>query len=74
MAPSNRFKLISALPDFFTRNSRGSEIAISADGRFLYASNRGYDSIAIFGVDQAGGRLKGGTNTKSPSSISTHSE
>lgn len=57
MAPSNRFKLISALPDFFTRNSRGSEIAISADGRFLYASNRGYDSIAIFGVDQAGGRL-----------------
>jgi 6-phosphogluconolactonase len=51
------FQLLSALPNYFTGNSRASEIAISADGRFLYASNRGYDSIAMFGVDQADGRL-----------------
>jgi 6-phosphogluconolactonase (cycloisomerase 2 family) len=51
------FQFLSALPDFFTGNSRGSEIAISADGRFLYASNRGYDSIAMFEVEQTDGRL-----------------
>jgi 6-phosphogluconolactonase (cycloisomerase 2 family) len=50
------FQLVSALPDTFTGNSRGSEIAVSADGRFVYASNRGYDSIAIFAIG-ADGRL-----------------
>jgi 6-phosphogluconolactonase (cycloisomerase 2 family) len=44
------FQFVSALPDFFTPNSRASEIAISANGHFLYASNRGYDSIAMFAV------------------------
>jgi 6-phosphogluconolactonase (cycloisomerase 2 family) len=53
------FQALSALPDFFTGNSRGSEIAISANGHFVYASNRGYDSIAMFGVDQSDGRLLG---------------
>ena len=51
------FQVLSALPDTFTGNSRGSEIEISLDGRFLYASNRGHDSIAIFSVDQASGRI-----------------
>lgn len=48
------FQLVSALPDTFTGNSRGSEIAVSADGRFVYASNRGYDSIAIFAIGTDG--------------------
>ncbi|PXA86949.1 hemagglutinin [Nostoc sp. 3335mG] len=51
------FQIVSALPDSFTANSRGSEIAISNDGRFLYASNRGHDSVAIFAIDQGSGRL-----------------
>jgi len=51
------FQVLSALPDTFTGNSRGSEIEISSDGRFLYVSNRGHDSIAIFSVDQASGRM-----------------
>jgi len=51
------FQLVSALPDSFTGNSRGSEIAVSADGRFVYASNRGYDSVALFATDSASGRL-----------------
>lgn len=39
--------------------SEGScaDIEISADGRFVYASNRGHDSIAIFSVDQNTGAL-----------------
>jgi 6-phosphogluconolactonase len=51
------FQIVSALPDTFTGNSRGSEVAVSADGRFVYASNRGHDSIAIFAIDHATGRL-----------------
>ncbi|UJW31457.1 lactonase family protein [Saccharothrix sp. AJ9571] len=35
-----------------------AEIAISKDGRFVYASNRGEDTIATFGVGAAGAQLK----------------
>jgi 6-phosphogluconolactonase (cycloisomerase 2 family) len=52
------FQVLSALPQEFTGNSRASEIQIDAEGRFLYASNRGCDSIAVFGVDTASGRLE----------------
>jgi 6-phosphogluconolactonase len=51
------FQIVSALPDGFTGNSRGSEIAVSGDGRFVYASNRGYDSIAVYAIDPASARL-----------------
>ena len=52
------FQIIPTLPESFTGNSRASEIAISADGRFVYASNRGFDSIATFAVDPANGWLR----------------
>lgn len=51
------FQIVSSLPETFTGNSRASEIGVSPDGRFLYASNRGYDSIAIFSVQPETGRL-----------------
>jgi len=51
------FQIVSSLPDTYTGNSRASEIAVSADGRFVYGSNRGYDSVAVFSVDQGTGRL-----------------
>ncbi|MFC4387223.1 lactonase family protein [Gracilibacillus marinus] len=41
---------ISTLPGDFTDNSQGSAIHISSDGKFVYAGNRGHDSIAIFKV------------------------
>ena len=44
------FQIIPTLPQSFTGDSRGSEIAVSADGRFVYASNRGFDSVAVFAV------------------------
>jgi 6-phosphogluconolactonase (cycloisomerase 2 family) len=50
------FQLISALPEDFTGNSRAAEIAVSDDGRHVYASNRGSDTIGAFAV-QANGRL-----------------
>lgn len=51
------FQVLSTLPDTFVQNSRAAEIAVSADGKFVYASNRGQDSIAIFALDQNNGRL-----------------
>jgi 6-phosphogluconolactonase len=45
------------LPDTFIGFSRASEIELSTDGRFVYASNRGHDSIDVFVVDAATGRL-----------------
>ncbi|MBM4057297.1 MAG: lactonase family protein, partial [Planctomycetes bacterium] len=34
-----------------------AEIAIHPSGKFLYGSNRGHDSIAIYAIDDASGRL-----------------
>jgi 6-phosphogluconolactonase len=34
-----------------------AEIAVAPSGRFVYGSNRGHDSIAIFGIDPASGML-----------------
>ncbi|MHC4042196.1 lactonase family protein [Bradyrhizobium sp. 23AC] len=50
-------QVVSAVPDTFTGNSRAAEIAVSADGRFVYASNRGNDSIGAFAIEAATGRL-----------------
>jgi len=48
---------ISTLPDDFTGQNLGGEIMTSPCGRFVYASNRGHDSLAIFAVDPDTGRL-----------------
>nr|WP_275582962.1 lactonase family protein [Gracilibacillus alcaliphilus] len=41
---------ISTLPEDFTDNSQGSAIYLSSDGRFVYAGNRGHNSIAVYRV------------------------
>ncbi|MFK0033600.1 lactonase family protein [Pseudomonas monteilii] len=50
-------QVLSSLPSTFTGNSRAAEIEIDRSGRFLYASNRGYDSIAVFAIDTNSGLL-----------------
>jgi 6-phosphogluconolactonase len=50
-------QILSSLPDTFTGNSRASEIEVDAGGRFVYASNRGFDSIATYRIDQQTGHL-----------------
>ena len=47
----------SMLPASFTDFSKGADIHLSKDGRFLYASNRGHNSIAIFEVNVVDGSL-----------------
>jgi len=44
---------ISTLPSSFNGSSEAAEVAVTPDGRFLYASNRGYDSIVGFYIDQS---------------------
>src|SRR6267154_4287274 len=48
---------ISALPKNFSGRNDAAEIALHPSGKFLYASNRGHDSIAIFSIDPAMGTL-----------------
>lgn len=47
----------SALPAGWEGESYCSDLQIAPDGRFLYAANRGHDSIAIFAIDAASGRV-----------------
>ena len=39
-------------------NYQGADIHVSPDGRFLYASNRGENTLAIFAIDKSSGSLK----------------
>ena len=50
-------QIMPTLPPSFTGNNTTSEIAAARSGRFVYASNRGHDSIATFAVDEATGVL-----------------
>ena len=50
-------QVITTLPTDFTGNSTTSEVEVAPSGRFVYASNRGHDSLAIFAIDEATGVL-----------------
>lgn len=50
-------KSFSTLPSSFTEESFCADIHISKDGKFLYASNRGHNSIATFSIDSNTGEL-----------------
>jgi 6-phosphogluconolactonase len=52
-----RVQQISTLPKGFTGRNDAAEIAVHPNGKFLYTSNRGHDSIAIFAIDPAKGTL-----------------
>lgn len=48
---------LSMLPPDFTEYSKASAIKISADGRRLFGSNRGHDSIATYDIDPDTGKM-----------------
>jgi 6-phosphogluconolactonase len=48
---------ISTLPKGYSGRNDAAEIAFHPNGKFLYTSNRGHDSIAIFALDPAKGTL-----------------
>jgi len=45
-----QLQALPLLPEDFTGESLAADIHLSPDGRFLYASNRGHDSITLFKV------------------------
>ena len=48
---------LSTLPEGFSAENSGAEISTHPSSKFLYASNRGHDSIAVFRIDAAKGTL-----------------
>jgi 6-phosphogluconolactonase len=66
------FQTVSTLPPGFHGKNACAEIKLRPDGKFLYASNRGHDSIACFAVNPKDGSLtaRGQTPTeKTPRSF-----
>jgi len=45
---------VSTLPEGFKDHNTAAEVLVHPSGRFLYASNRGHNSIAVFSVDSTG--------------------
>ncbi len=52
------FQSVSALPPGFDGTSYCADIHVSPDGRFLYGSNRGHNSVAVFSIDSENQKLK----------------
>lgn len=47
-------QIISTLPDDVPAQGSTAEIRVHPNGKFLYASNRGHDSIAVFSINESG--------------------
>lgn len=56
-AGMKELQVISALPDGFSGSNTCADLRVSGDGRFVYASNRGHDSLMTFSVNQETGML-----------------
>jgi 6-phosphogluconolactonase len=48
---------VPALPEDFTGENLCAEVRVSPDGKYLYASNRGHDSLVCYSIDQTTGLL-----------------
>lgn len=50
-------QIVPTTPPTYTGNNTAAEIVVAPSGRFVYGSNRGHNSIAIFAVDNQSGML-----------------
>ncbi len=50
-------QVVPTLPEGFGGESTAADIQLAPSGRFVYASNRGHDSIAVHRIDSRTGRL-----------------
>ena len=50
-------QMLPTLPEGYAGRSHCADIHVSPDGRFLYGSNRGHDSLAIYAIEQGTGQL-----------------
>ncbi|MBW3542090.1 MAG: lactonase family protein [Planctomycetes bacterium] len=49
---------LSTLPEGFDGSNTCADVQLTPDGRYVYVSNRGHDSLAGFAIDERDGRLK----------------
>jgi 6-phosphogluconolactonase len=54
----SRIQNISTLPEGFTGSNTAATVAVDSAGRFVYASNRGDNSVAVFSIHDRQGTLK----------------
>ena len=51
------FQMISTLPKDFSGRNDDAEITVHPNGKWLFASNRGHDTIAVYAINPADGSL-----------------
>ncbi len=49
---------VSTLPEGFSGDNTTAEVAVHPNGRWVFASNRGHDSLAVFALDPAAQRFE----------------
>jgi len=67
-----RLQNISTLPEGFSGLSTAATVAVDSTGRFLYASNRGDNSVVVFAIDDREGTLKTVQHVDSGGKIPRH--
>jgi 6-phosphogluconolactonase len=53
----HELQTVPTLPADFTGTNSCADVHVAPSGRFVYGSNRGHDSIVIYAIDEATGRL-----------------
>ena len=48
---------VPALPEDFVGTSYSADVHVAPSGKFVYASNRGHDSIVVYSIDENTGKL-----------------
>jgi len=65
-------QVIGTLPTGWTGINYPAEVAVASNGRFVYMSNRGHDSIAIFAADPLTGQLTAAGHASTQGSFPRH--
>ena len=65
-------QVAGTLPEGWEGESTCSDLVIAPDGRYLYVANRGHDSIAVFAIERASGRLTPMQHAKTHGATTRH--
>ena len=68
----SELQTVSSLPTYYHGHNTAGEIAVVPSGKFLFASNRGSDSVELFAVDSEKGTLTMVENQKSGGETPRH--
>lgn len=69
---------LSTLPEGYDGENTTADVHVSPDGRFVYGSNRGHNTLAIFSIDESDGSIESvgdqSTGGKTPRNFAIHPE